>query len=47
MLLAPLLVDYAINFHPHLDPGDRRRRNRSRPTGTRVRRLPAESEGQP
>ncbi|HLB03756.1 MAG TPA: hypothetical protein VJK66_01940 [Gaiellaceae bacterium] len=41
MLLAPLPFDYVTHLDPHLDPSDRRRRSRSRPTGTRVRRLPA------
>ncbi|CAN5186446.1 hypothetical protein BH09ACT13_BH09ACT13_09660 [soil metagenome] len=36
MLLAPLPFDYIT----HLDPGDRRRRARSRPQGIRVRRTP-------
>jgi hypothetical protein len=34
MLLAPIPFDYAIL----LDPGDRVRRTRKRPTGARVRR---------
>jgi len=37
MLLAPIPFDYAVL----LDPGDRIRRTRKRPTGTRVRRPPA------
>jgi hypothetical protein len=36
MLLAPLPFEYI----EYLDPGDRRRRMRKRPTGTRVRRAP-------
>jgi hypothetical protein len=34
MLLAPLPLDYL----QHLDRGDRIRRSRTRPTGSRVRR---------
>jgi hypothetical protein len=43
MLLAPLPFEYVTHLDPHLDPGDRRRRSRSRHTGTRVRRAPAGS----
>jgi hypothetical protein len=37
MLLAPLPFEYIT----YLEPGDRRRRARSRPSGVRVRRIPA------
>jgi hypothetical protein len=41
MLLAPLPFDY-IEYRDHnQDPGERKRRARSRPTGARVRRKPA------
>jgi len=43
MLLAPLPFDY-IQLDPHLDQGERKRRLRSRPTGTRVRRPPVKNE---
>jgi len=36
MLLATLPFDYI----QHLDPGDRVRRTRTRPTGSRIRRTP-------
>ena len=36
MLLATLPFDYI----QHLDPGDRVRRTRTRPTGSRIRRPP-------
>jgi len=36
MLLPTLPFDYVR----HLDPGDRVRRTRSRPTGSRIRRTP-------
>lgn len=38
MLLAPLPFEYIAHLDNHLDPGDRTRRARSRPTGDRVRR---------
>jgi hypothetical protein len=37
MLLAPLPFEYIA----YLEPDERGRRGRARPTGTRVRRLPA------
>jgi hypothetical protein len=40
MLLAPLPFEYI----QHLDPGDRQRRSRSRPTGDRVRRTLPQDE---
>jgi hypothetical protein len=40
MLLAPLPFDYV----KQMDPGDRVRRTRARPTGTRLRRLPEGTE---
>ena len=40
MFLASLPFDYI----QHLDPGDRQRRARSRPTGIRVRRRAAQNE---
>ena len=40
MLLAPLPFDYVKK----MDPGDRIRRTRKRPTGNRVRRLTPDSE---
>jgi hypothetical protein len=39
MLLAPLPFEY-VAYLDHNDPGERKRRARSRPTGTRVRRAP-------
>jgi hypothetical protein len=41
MLLAPLPFDYI----KQMDPGDRLRRTRSRPTGNRVRRLLTDNDG--
>ncbi len=40
MLLAPLPFEYVQYFDHHNEPGERKRRARSRPTGTRVRRTP-------
>jgi hypothetical protein len=40
MLLAPLPFEYVAHLDHHLDPAERKRRARSRPTGIRVRRLP-------
>jgi hypothetical protein len=41
MLLAPLPFEYVAYLdHHHIEPGERKRRARSRPTGTRVRRTP-------
>jgi hypothetical protein len=40
MLLAPLPFDYIAHLDNHLEPGERKRRPRSRPNGTRVRRSP-------
>ena len=39
MLLAPLPFEY-VTYFDHHDPGERKRRARSRPSGTRVRRKP-------
>jgi hypothetical protein len=40
MLLAPLPFEYVTYFDHHLEPGERKRRAQSRPTGVRVRRSP-------
>ena len=42
MLLAPLPFDYL----QHLDRGDRVRRTRVRPNGSRVRRVPPGAAGE-
>jgi hypothetical protein len=42
MLLAPLPFDYL----QHLERGDRVRRTRSRPTGSRRRRLTSDGAGE-
>jgi hypothetical protein len=38
MLVSPLPFDYVTHLDPHLDPSDRQRRLRHRPSGSRVRR---------
>ena len=40
MLLAPLPFEYVSYLDHHNEPGERKRRAQSRPTGTRVRRTP-------
>ena len=40
MLLAPLPFEYIAHLDHNVDPGTRKRRAQSRPTGTRVRRTP-------
>lgn len=40
MLLAPLPFEYVAYLDPHNELGERKRRARSRPAGTRVRRSP-------
>jgi hypothetical protein len=40
MLIAPLPFEYISHLDHHLDPTERKRRARSRPNGTRVRRAP-------
>ena len=42
MLLAPLPFDYL----QHLERGDRLRRTRTRPTGSRVRRAASDKAGE-
>jgi hypothetical protein len=42
MLLAPLPFDYL----QHLERGDRLRRTRTRPTGSRVRRVSSGKDGE-
>jgi hypothetical protein len=53
MHVRPLPFDYAVlldprldpSIDPRLDPGDRQRRGRGRPNGTRVRRPSKPNEG--
>lgn len=40
MLLAPLPFEYVAYLDHNNEPGERKRRAQSRPTGTRVRRAP-------
>ncbi len=40
MLIAPIPFEYVTYLDHHIEPGDRKRRARSRPSGTRVRRSP-------
>jgi hypothetical protein len=40
MLLAPIPFEYITYLDHNAEPGERKRRARSRPTGTRVRRVP-------
>ena len=44
MFLAPLPFEYVAHLDHHLDPGTRKRRAQSRPTGARVRRTPGTSK---
>jgi hypothetical protein len=41
MLLAPLPFEYVTYFDHHIEPGQRKRRARSRPSEARVRRTSA------
>ena len=47
MLLAPLPFEYVSYLDHNNERGERKRRARSRPTGTRVRRAPGKAWQEP